>query len=94
MIAGLLAVWIWSIALAGWAASPQVIYQKAGPAVVLISSPGSPKTNHIGTGSIIRYDGLVLTNAHILAEPDSSRLQNNIKVYLKPPRVTGITKRT
>jgi serine protease Do len=89
MIAGLLAVCLWSIALPGLAATPQEIYQKAGPAVVFILAPGSPKTNHIGTGSIIRNDGLVLTNAHIFARPDSSRLKNNIKVYLKPRRVTG-----
>jgi len=89
ILAGLLAVWLWSIALAGWAATPQEIYQKAGPAVVFILTPGSPKTNQIGTGSIIRHDGLVLTNAHILAEPDASRLKDNIKVYLKPRRVSG-----
>ena len=89
MITGILAFWLWSITSTGWSATPQEIYQKAGPAVVIIMAPESPKTNHIGTGSIIRHDGLVITNAHFFAGPDSSRLKNNIKVYLKPQRVTG-----
>ncbi|MDJ0820094.1 MAG: trypsin-like peptidase domain-containing protein [Desulfobacterales bacterium] len=89
IIAGLLTVIIGSIALAGFAATPPQIYQKAGPAVVFIMAKGNPSMNHIGTGSIISGDGLVLTNAHIFSDPESSRVETNIKVYLKPHRITG-----
>ena len=89
IIAGLLTVIIGSTALAGFAATPPQIYQKAGPAVVFIMAKGSPSLNHIGTGSIIRGDGLVLTNAHIFSNPKSSRMETDIKVYLKPRRITG-----
>lgn len=89
IIAGLLAVGFGLIALAGFAATPPQIYQKAAPAVVFIMAKGSPKMNHIGTGSIIREDGLVLTNAHIFSDPESSRVKTDIRVYLKPRRITG-----
>ncbi len=89
IIAGLLTVIIGSIALAGFAATPPQIYQKAGPAVVFIMAKGNPSMNPIGTGSIISGDGLVLTNAHIFSDPESSQVETNIKVYLKPHRITG-----
>jgi len=83
--------------LAGWflnqavyaAYSPKEIYQKAGPGVVFIfASKGSSKGSG-GTGSIITPDGLVITNAHLFTQKDSSNLLDNITVFLKPKRVTG-----
>ena len=71
------------------AATPKEIYQQAGPAVVFILAADQSKTGSVGTGSIIRDDGLVITNAHIFIKPGSSRLKKDVAVYLKPKRVTG-----
>jgi len=74
---------------AAYAYSPKEIYQKAGPGVVFIfASKGSSKGSG-GTGSIITPDGLVITNAHLFTQKDSSNLLSNITVFLKPKRVTG-----
>lgn len=71
------------------AATPKQIYRKAGPGVVFIfASQGSNKGSG-GTGSIISRDGLVITNAHLFTQKDSSQLLTNISVFLKPDRVTG-----
>ena len=71
------------------AATPKEIYQQAGPAVVFILAADSSKTGSVGTGSIIRNDGLVITNAHVFKKPHSSRLKKDVSVFLKPRRVTG-----
>ena len=71
------------------AATPKEIYQQAGPAVVFILAADSSKTGSVGTGSIIRDDGLVITNAHVFKRPNSSRLKKDVSVFLKPRRVTG-----
>jgi len=42
-----------------------------------------------GTGSIIRRDGLVLTNAHVVVEERTGKPYPRLFVYLKPDRVTG-----
>ncbi len=72
-----------------YAYSPKQIYQKAGPGVVFIfASKGSSKGSG-GTGSIISPDGLVITNAHLFTQKDSSELLSDISIFLKPNRVTG-----
>jgi serine protease Do len=71
------------------AATPKEIYRQAGPAVVFILAADSSKTGSVGTGSIIREDGLVITNAHVFVRSGSSRLKKEVSVYLKPKRVTG-----
>ena len=78
--------------LAGYpalAASPKHIYKKAGPGVVFILASDGSQMGSVGTGSIIRNDGLVITNAHVFTKPNSSRLKSDIAVYLKPRRVSG-----
>ncbi|UCH20585.1 MAG: trypsin-like peptidase domain-containing protein [Deltaproteobacteria bacterium] len=75
------------------AASPKQIYKKAGPGVVFILASEGSQMGSVGTGSIIRTDGLVITNAHVFAKPNSSRLKSDIAVFLKPGRVTGNHKR-
>lgn len=85
----MLAVCLWSVAAQGLAATPGEIYQKTGRAVVLIRASGGTNTANIGTGSIVRGDGLVITNAHIFTIADSPQLESNIAVFLKPRRVTG-----
>ena len=87
LVALLLSGWIFS--QTAYAYSPKEIYQKAGPGVVFIfASKGSSKGSG-GTGSIITSDGLVITNAHLFTQKDSSKLLSNITVFLKPKRVTG-----
>jgi len=72
-----------------YALTPKQIYQKAGPGVVFIfASKGSSKGSG-GTGSIISRDGLVITNAHIFTQKDTSDLLTDISIFLKPARVTG-----
>lgn len=71
------------------AASPRQIYKKVGPGVVCILASEGAKNGSVGTGSIIREDGLIITNAHVFTRPDSKRLKPDIAVYLKPRRVSG-----
>ncbi len=70
--------------------SPREIYQRASPAVVMIMGHSNTgRKGSGGTGSIIRSDGLVLTNAHVVLEPDSARPYARVTVYLKPEHVSG-----
>jgi len=74
------------------ALTPKEIYQRVSPGVVFIyASEGAGKGSG-GTGSIIRRDGLVVTNAHIFSR-DPSRVVSELWIFLKPERVTGNTKR-
>ncbi len=76
----------------GFALTPKQIYQRVSPGVVLVfaSERAGSGAGSAGTGSIIREDGLVITNAHIFIRK-GSRLTSNIYVFLKPERVTGDT---
>lgn len=69
---------------------PRKIYQETSPAVVLVTgaNPGS-RFRSIGTGSIIRKDGLVITNAHVILNLEHNKPYRNLWVYLKPKRLTG-----
>ena len=79
----------WTFSQPVQAYTPKEIYQKAGPGVVFIfASKGSSKGSG-GTGSIITQEGLIITNAHLFTQKDSSKLLTNISVFLKPDRVTG-----
>jgi serine protease Do len=89
----LAAIGLWLPSVASLAFTPKEIYQKAGPGVVFIfASEGSSKGSG-GTGSIIREDGLVITNAHLFARKGSSQLLSNITVFLKPKRLSGNVKK-
>ena len=69
--------------------TPKQIYQKAGPGVVFIFATKGSSKGSGGTGSIITSDGLIITNAHLFTQKDSSKLLSNISVFLKPARVSG-----
>lgn len=70
--------------------SPQQVYARASPAVVLVlGHGGAERTGNGGTGLIIRADGLVLTNAHVVVEEQNGKPFPKVFVYLKPERVTG-----
>jgi serine protease Do len=76
-----------------FAFTPKEIYQKTGPGVVLILASEGSRMGSVGTGSIIREDGLVITNAHIFTKPGSSKLKSDMAIFLKPNRITGNNKK-
>ncbi|WP_172834068.1 S1C family serine protease [Nitrospira japonica] len=79
----------------GWASaqdlSPREIYEQASPAVVMVMGhqDGNGGKGSGGTGSIIRPDGYVLTNAHVVVDERTGRPFPRLSVFLKPSRVTG-----
>ncbi len=73
------------------AMKPSAVYKKAGPAVVLILGSDDGKSGSGGTGSIITHDGKVITNAHVVINKD--HVYKTIYVFLKPPKLTGDTRR-
>jgi len=72
-----------------FAFTPREIYKKTGPGVVLILASEGSRMGSVGTGSIIREDGLIITNAHVFIKQGSSKLKPDIAIFLKPDRVTG-----
>ena len=75
------------------ALTPRQIYQRMGPAVVLIIASDDQKTgSSLGTGSVISSDGLVLTNNHVIFNEDAKRPFKECHVFLKPQKVTGESK--
>jgi serine protease Do len=88
-ILAIVAIWFCLFSHHGFALTPKEIYQKVSPGVVFIFAPEGQQMGRCGTGSIIREDGLVITNAHIFAGKGSSKPLSDISVYLKPEKVTG-----
>lgn len=72
--------------------SSKEIYQRAAPSVVLILAAEKEGAGELGTGSVIE-GGRVLTNAHVVVNDKTGRPFAAVRVYLKPERVTGDTKR-
>jgi serine protease Do len=74
------------------ALSAKEIYQRAAPSVVLILAAEKEGAGELGTGSVIE-GGRVLTNAHVVVNDKTGRPFSAVRVYLKPARVSGDTKR-
>ena len=72
-----------------WAFTPKEIYQQIGPGVVLILASDDGRVGSGGTGSIVRADGLVITNAHVVINKETNRPYRRVSLFLKPDRVTG-----
>jgi serine protease Do len=87
LIATLVIYWMFGQPVQAY--TPKEIYQKAGPGVVFIFAAKGSSKGSGGTGSIITPEGLIITNAHLFIQKDSSKLLSNISVFLKPDRVTG-----
>lgn len=79
-----------SSALAFARVSPREIYKTRATAVVLIvaSQEGSSSAS-AGTGSVIKEDGTVVTNCHVIFDENSKAPFPVIHVFVKPDRVTG-----
>lgn len=71
---------------------PRDIYQRSSPGVLLIVATKEGGAGSAGTGSIIRKDGLVVTNAHVVFDKNANKVFPKISVFFKPDRVTGDTK--
>lgn len=69
--------------------TPQQIYERFAATVVFVAATPNQGTGMGGTGSIIRPDGLILTNAHVVLDPTDHRPYSQISIFLKPERVTG-----
>ncbi len=70
--------------------TPQQLYAQASSGVVLIiGHPEQGEGGNGGTGSIIRGDGLVLTNAHVVVDKKTGKPYARLFAFLKPDRVTG-----
>lgn len=65
------------------ALSGKEIFRRSAPAVVLIEAR-SGKSASQGSRSIIRSDGYVLTNAHVVFDKKRNSLHTGFYVYLKP----------
>ncbi|MBI4061002.1 MAG: trypsin-like peptidase domain-containing protein [Elusimicrobia bacterium] len=72
--------------------SAKELYQRAAPSVVLILAAEKEGAGELGTGSVIE-GGRVLTNAHVVINEKTRRPYPAVRVYLKPKRVSGDTKR-
>lgn len=68
--------------------NPQQIYERLSPTVVFVAATPDHGTGMGGTGTIIRSDGLILTNAHVVLD-SANKPYSQISVFLKPDRVTG-----
>ncbi len=70
------------------ALTPKEVYDKSGPAVVLILASDDGRTGQGGTGSIVDGSGRVLTNGHVVLN-ESGVPFKTIYVFLKPAKVSG-----
>jgi serine protease Do len=72
--------------------SASAVYRGASPSVVVIFGFDSAGNTSSGTGSIVTREGIVLTNHHVIFDAKTGRPYKNIRVVLKPERVTGDVK--
>ena len=79
-----------AFAVAAGAESPKEIYREVGSGVVLILGSDDGRAGSGGTGSIVRADGLVITNAHVVINKETHRPYRRLSLFLKPERVTGV----
>lgn len=90
--------WLLSLAVVNAPSAPAAaeeldykkLYSDVGPGVVLIFGQSeADKVSSMGTGSIVRADGLVVTNAHVILNRAKQKPFEDLFIFLKPDRVTG-----
>lgn len=69
--------------------SPADLYRATAPSVVFVFGTNAGRSGSSGTGSVIGRDGLVLTNNHVIADPNTGRPFKTLQVYFKPEPTTG-----
>jgi len=65
------------------------VYRNASPGVVVIFSYDASGSGSSGTGSIITPDGKILTNNHVVFDPNKKATYENIRVFFKPEHISG-----
>jgi serine protease Do len=73
--------------------SPKELYERLGPATVLIIGSSKDGLGELGSGSVIDAQGRVITNAHVVTRDKDKEPYETIRVYFKPDHVTGDPKR-
>ena len=86
-VAGIACLGLATASQAGFSAAD--VYRDASPSVVVIYGFDSAKVNASGTGSLVRADGMILTNNHVVTNPKTKRPFASIRVFFKPSRITG-----
>ena len=69
------------------------IYKLRSPAVVVVIALDKSGDGAMGTGSVIRKDGLVITNTHVIIDESSNSIHPVLKICLKPKNFEGRRKR-
>ncbi|MBW2699878.1 MAG: trypsin-like peptidase domain-containing protein [Deltaproteobacteria bacterium] len=70
--------------------SPRQIYKsKADGVVLIVASKEGSSSASAGTGSVIRADGLVITNCHVIMDKTTKKPFPVIHIFRKPAKVTG-----
>jgi len=84
----ILSIFVSSVIFAQVRINYKQIYKEAAPGVVLLFGTNS-KVGSTGTGSIVKEDGTILTNAHVVINPATHQPYKYLFAYTKPERING-----
>ena len=69
------------------------VYKLRSSAVVVVIGLDQSGDGSLGTGSVIKNDGLVITNAHVIIDENSKKILPHLKVCLRPKNFEGSRRR-